>query len=132
MGPLEFILLFILGVVIGGVLDFIFLKRAKKLKHENQALKSEKEVLTSEIEKLNGDIKHLKERVDFLIYYYGVDVREFSIRENYESFDVVLRMIRMVPYREENIPIKRFYFKNDFEYAKSCAQKLLDALNSTN
>ena len=127
---LKIILFFTFGFGMGAiVLYFISSKREKKLKLEK---KLEKEELISEIEKLNGDIKHLKERVDFLIYYYGVDVREFSIRENYESFDVVLRILQIVPYREENIPIKRFYFKNDMEYAKLCAQELLDALNSTN
>lgn len=124
------VLLFTFGFGMGAmVLYFISSKREKNLKLEKEELKEE---LISEIEKLNGDIKHLKERVDFLIYYYGVDIREFNIRENYESFDVVLRMIRMVPYREENIPIKRFYFKDDIEYAKLCAQELLDELNSTN
>ena len=125
--------LFIFGFVIGFVvLYFISSKREKKLKLEKEELISEKEKLISEIEKLNGDIKHLKERVDFLIYYYGVDVREFSIRENYKSFDVVLRILQTVPYREENIPIKRFYFKDDIEYAKLCAQELLNELNNNN
>lgn len=124
------LLLFVFGFGMGAiVLYFISSKREEKLKLEK---KLEKEELISENEKLNGDIKHLKERVDFLIYYYGVDVREFSIRENYESFDVVLRIIRMVPYREENIPIKRFYFKDDMEYAKLCAQELLNELNNNN
>lgn len=120
------LLLFAFGFGMGAiVLDFISSKREKKLK-------SEKEELISENEKLNGDIKHLKEKLGFYIYYLAADAREFSIRENYESFDVVLRILQFGPYREENIPIKRFYFKNDMEYAKLCAQELLDALNSTN
>lgn len=118
--------LFIFGFVIGFVvLYFISSKQEKKLKLE-------KEELISEIEKLNGDIKHLKERLGFYIYNLVGDTREFSIRENYESFDVVLRILQIVPYREENIPIKRFYFKDDIDYAKLCAQELLDALNNNN
>lgn len=123
---LKIILLFTFGFGMGAmVLEFISSKREKKLK-------SEKEALISEIEKLNADIKHLKERLSFFTYNLVGDIREFSIRENYESFDVVLRILKIVPYREENIPIKRFYFKDDIEYAKLCAQELLDELNSTN
>ena len=124
------LLLFVFGFGMGAmVLYFISSKREKKLKLEKEELKEE---LISENEKLNGDIKHLKERLGFYIYNLVGDTREFSIRENYESFDVVLRILQIVPYREENIPIKRFYFKDDFEYAKLCAQELLDELNSTN
>lgn len=120
------VLLFTFGFGIGAmVLYFISSKREKKLKLE-------KEELISEIEKLNGDIKHLKERLGFCIYNLVGDTREFSIRENYESFDVVLRILQIVPYREENIPIKRFYFKDDMEYALLCAQELLDELNKIN
>lgn len=123
---LKIILLFTFGFGMGMlVLEFISSKQEKKLKLE-------KEELISEIEKLNGDIKHLKERLGFCIYNLVGDTREFSIRENYESFDVVLRILQIVPYREENIPIKRFYFKDDMEYAKLCAQELLDELNSAN
>jgi hypothetical protein len=123
---LKIILLFAFGFGMGAmVLYFISSKREKKLKLE-------KEELISEIEKLNGDIKYLKERLSFYTYNLVGDTREFSIRENYESFDVVLRILKIVPYREENIPIKRFYFKDDIEYAKLCAQELLNELNSTN
>jgi hypothetical protein len=123
---LKIILLVAFGFGMGAMFfEFIFSKREKKLKLE-------KEELISENEKLNGDIKHLKERLSFYTYNLVGDTREFSIRENYESFDVVLRILKIVPYREENIPIKRFYFKDDVEYAKLCAQELLDALNSTN
>lgn len=127
------LLLFVFGFGMGAiVLYFISSKREKKLKLEKEELISENEKLISENEKLNGDIKHLKERLGFCIYNLVGDAREFSIRENYKSFDVVLRILQTVPYREENIPIKRFYFKDDIEYAKLCAQELLDALNSTN
>lgn len=120
------LLLFVFGFGMGAmILDFISSKREKKLK-------SEKEELISENKKLNEDIKHLKERLGFCIYNLVGDAREFSIRENYKSFDVVLRILQTVPYREENIPIKRFYFKDDIEYAKLCAQELLDELNSKN
>lgn len=120
------LLLFVFGFGMGAmVLEFISSKREKKLK-------SEKEELISEIEKLNGDVEHLKERLGFLIYYFAGDTREFTIIENYKSYDVVLRIRRFGPYREENIPIKRFYFKNDIEHAELCAQKLLDELNNTN
>ena len=124
------LLLFVFGFGMGAiVLYFISSKREKKLKLEK---KLEKEELISEIEKLNGDIKHLKERLGFCIYNLVGDTREFIIRENYESFDVVLRILQIVPYREENIPIKRFYFKDDIEYAKLCAQELLNELNNKN
>jgi type III secretory pathway component EscU len=123
---LKIILLFAFGFGMGFmVFDFIFSKREKKLKLE-------KEELISEIEKTNGDIKHLKERLSIHTYYFAADAREYKIIENYDSFEVVLKIVTIPPYREENIPIKRFYFKNDIEHAKSCAQKLLDALNSTN
>lgn len=123
---LKIILLFTFGFGMGFmVFDFIFSKREKKLK-------SEKEALISEIEKLNGDIKHLKERLSVHTYYFAADAREFKIIENYDSFDVVLKLAIIPPYREESVPIKRFYFKNDIEYAKLCAQELLDELNNTN
>lgn len=116
--------LFIFGFGMGAIiLKCISSKREYKIR-------TEKEELISEIEKLNGDIKHLKERLGFYIYNLVGDTREFSIRENYESFDVVLRILQIVPYREENIPIKRFYFKDDIEYAKLCAQELLNELNN--
>ena len=126
---MEFLLV-ILGFIFGFVIGAVVLKSIFSKKEEK--LKLEKEELISEIEKLNGDIKHLKERLGFYIYNLVGDTREFIIRENYESFDVVLRILQTVPYREENIPIKRFYFKDDMEYAKLCAQELLDELNSKN
>lgn len=120
------LLLFVFGFGMGAmVLYFISSKKEEKLELE-------KVELISRIEKLNGDIIHLKERFGFCIYNLVGDAREFSIRENYKSFDVVLRILQTVPYREENIPIKRFYFKDDMEYAKLCAQELLDELNSKN
>ena len=123
---LKIILLFTFGFGMGAiVLYFISSKREKKLKLE-------KEEIISEIEKLNGDIKHLKERLSVYIYYFAADAREFKIIENFDSFDIVLEIVRVVPFRVENFPIKRFYFKDDIEYAKLCAQELLDALNSTN
>lgn len=123
---LKSILCFLIGYGIGFItLDFISSKREKKLKLE-------KEELISEIEKLNGDIKHLKERLSVHTYYFAADAREFKIIENFDSFDVVLKLAVIPPYREESVPIKRFYFRDDFEYAKLCAQELLDALNSTN
>lgn len=102
------------------------------LLNKKKKLKLEKEELISENEKLNADIKYLKERLGFYIYNLVEDTREFIIRENYDSFDVVLRILQIVPYREENIPIKRFYFKDDIEYAKLCAQELLNELNNNN
>ena len=123
---LEFILCFTFGFGMGAVvLKFISSKREKKLKLE-------KEELISEIEKLNGDIKHLKKRLSVYTYYFAADAREFKIIENFDSFDVVLKLVVIPPYREESVLIKRFYFKNDFEYAKLCAQELLDELNNTN
>ena len=123
---LEFILCFIFGFGIGAIiLKYISSKREYKIR-------TEKEKLISENEKLNEDIKHFKERLGFYIYNLVGDTREFSIRENHESFDVVLRILQIVPYREEIIPIKRFYFKDDIEYAKLCAQELLNELNNTN
>lgn len=123
---LKIILLFTFGFGMGAmVLYFISSKREKKLKLE-------KEELISENEKLNGDIKHLKERLSIHTYYFAADAREFKIIENYDSFDVVLKLAIIPPYREESVPIKRFYFKDDFEYAKLCAQELLNELNNTN
>lgn len=120
------VLLFTFGFGMGAmILYFISSKREKKLKLE-------KEELISEIEKLNGDIKHLKERLGFYIYNLAGDKRQFSIREHSDSFDVVLRILQITPYREEVIPIKRFYFRDDIEYAKLCAQELLNELNNTN
>jgi hypothetical protein len=120
------LILFAFGFGIGAlVLYFISSKREKKLKLE-------KEELISEIEKLNGDIKHLKERLSVYKYYFAADVREFKIIENFDSFDVVLKLAVIPPYREESVLIKRFYFKDDIEYAKLCAQELLNELNSTN
>ena len=122
---IEF-LLFAFGFGIGAlVLDFISSKREKKLKLE-------KEELISEIKKLYGDIKYLKEKLNIYKYYYAVDVREFKIIENSDSFDIVLRLVRINPYCDDDVLIKRFYFKDDMEYAKLCAQELLDALNNTN
>jgi hypothetical protein len=122
---LKIILLFAFGFGMGAMFfEFIFSKREKKLKLE-------KEELISEIEKLNADIKHLKDRLSIHTYFFAADAREFKIIENFESFDVVLKLVTIPPYREETVPIKRFYFKNDIEHAKSCAQELLDALNST-
>ena len=123
---LKIILLFAIGFGMGAMFfAFIFSKREKKIK-------SEKEALISEIEKLNGDIKYLKERLSVYRYYFAADAREFKIIENFDSFDVVLKLVVIPPYREESVLIKRFYFKNDFEYAKLCAQELLDELNNTN
>jgi hypothetical protein len=123
---LKIILLFTFGFGMGAmVLEFISSKREQKLKLE-------KEELISEIEKLNGDIKHLKERLSVYTYYFAADAREFKIIENFNSFDVVLKLCVIPPYREESVPIKRFYFKDDIEYARLCAQELLDALNNTN
>jgi hypothetical protein len=123
---LKIILLFTFGFGMGTlVLEFISSKREKKLKLE-------KEELISENEKLNGDIKYLTKRLNFYTYYFAADAREFKIIENYDSFDVVLKLCVISPYREESVPIKRFYFKDDMEYAKLCAQELLDALNNTN
>lgn len=123
---LKIILLFAIGFGMGAMFfEFIFSKREKKLK-------SEKEELISEIEKLNGDIKHLKERLSIHTYYFAADAREFKIIENFDSFDVVLKLAVIPPYREESVPIKRFYFRDDIEYAKLCAQELLNELNNTN
>ena len=126
---IEFLLVtlcFIFGVLMGAIIiKYISSKREYKIR-------TEKEKLISENEKLNDDIKYLKERLGFYIYNLVGDTREFNIRENYESFDVVLRILQIVPYREENIVIKRFYFKDDIEYAKLCAQELLNELNNTN
>lgn len=121
------LLLFVLGFGMDAmVLYFIFSKREKKLKLE-------KEELISENEKLNGDIKHLKERLGFYIYNLVGDTREFKLIENDDSFDIILSLFRIsVPFREENVLIKRFYFKGDFDYAKLCAQELLNELNNTN
>lgn len=120
------LLLFIFGFGIGTlVLDFISSKREKKLKLE-------KEELISEIKKLYEDIKYLKEKLQIYKYYYAVDVREFKIIENSNSFDIVLRLVRINPYCDDDVLIKRFYFKDDMEYAKLCAQELLDTLNNTN
>ena len=120
------LLLFVFGFGIGAiVLYFISSKKEEKLELE-------KVELISRIEKLNGDIIHLKERLGFCIYNLVGDAREYKIIENFDSFDIVLEIVRVVPFRVENFPIKRFYFKDDIEYAKLCAQELLDALNSTN
>lgn len=118
--------LFIFGFGVGAlILELIFFKKIKDLKLE-------KEGLMTEIKTLNADIKHLKERLSIYIHYFAADAREFKIIENFDSFDVVLKIIRIIPYKEEDILIKRFYFKDDIEYAKLCAQELLDALNNTN
>ena len=118
--------LFIFGFVIGFVvLYFISSKKEEKLELE-------KVELISRIEKLNGDIIHLKERLSVYTYYFAADAREFKIIENFDSFDIVLEIVRVVPFKVENFPIKRFYFKDDMEYAKLCAQELLDELNSKN
>lgn len=99
------LLLFTFGFGMGVmVLYFISSKREKKLK-------SEKEALISEIEKLNMDIKHLKERLSFYTHNLVEDIREFSIRENYKSFDIVLRIIRIAPYREETFLLNAFILK---------------------
>lgn len=123
---LKIILLVVFGFGIGAmVLYFISSKKEEKLELE-------KVELISRIEKLNGDIIHLKERLSVYIYYFAADAREFKIIENFDSFDIVLEIIRVVPFRVENFTIKRFYFKDDIEYAKLCAQELLDELNSKN
>lgn len=120
------LLLFVFGLGIGAlILDFISSKREKKLKLE-------KEELISEIKKLYEDINYLKEKLQIYKYYYAVDVREFKIIENSDSFDIVLRLVRINPYCDDDVLIKRFYFKDDMEYAKLCAQELLDTLNNTN
>lgn len=123
---LKIILCFTIGFGIGAIFfEFIFSKQEKKFKLE-------KEELISEIEKLNGDIKHLKEKLSVYTYYFAADAREFKIIENFDSFDVVLEIVRVVPFKIENFPIKRFYFKDDMEYAKLCAQELLNELNNKN
>lgn len=121
------LLLFTFGFGMGFmVFDFIFSKREKKLNLEKKSL-------ISEIEKLNRNIKHLTGRLSFYTCYFAADIREFKIIENDDSFDIILSLVRAsVPFREENVLIKRFYFKNDFDYAKLCAQELLNKLNSTN
>ena len=112
---LEFILCFTFGFGMGAlVLEYISSKHEKKLKLE-------KKELISQIENLNGDIRYLKERFSVYRYYFAADAREFKIIENFDSFDVVLKLVVIPPYREESVLIKRFYFKNDFEYAKLCA-----------
>ena len=123
---LKIILLFSIGFGMGFmVFDFIFSKREKKLELE-------KVELISRIEKLNRDIIHLKERLSVYRYYFAADAREFKIIENFDSFDIVLKLCVIPPYRKESVPIKRFYFKDDIEYAKLCAQELLNELNSAN
>ena len=123
---LKSILCFLIGYGIGFMtMDFISSKREKKLKLE-------KEELISENKKLNADIKHLKGRLSVYTCYFAADAREFKIIENFDSFDIVLRLVVIPPYREENILIKRFYFNNDIEYARLCAQELLDELNNSN
>lgn len=124
------LLLFVFGFGMGAiVLYFISSKREKKLKLEK---KLEKEELISEIEKLNANIKNLKDRLYVYRYYFAADAREFKIIENDDSFDVILRLVTIPPYREDSVLIKRFYFNDDEEYAMLCAQELLDVLNSTN
>lgn len=123
---LKIILLFAFGFGMGAMFfEFIFSKKEKKLK-------SEKEELISEIEKLNANIKNLKDRLYVYKYYFAADAREFKIIENDDSFDVVLRLVTIPPYREDSVLIKRFYFKDDVEYALLCAQELLNELNNTN
>ena len=126
---MEFLLVtlcFLFGFVIGAVvLKSIPSKKEKKLELE-------KVELISRIEKLNKDIIYLKGRLSFYQCHFAMDVREFKIIENFESFDIVLRLVGIIPYKEESILIKRFYFRNDIEYAKLCAQELLDELNNTN
>lgn len=123
---LKIILLFSIGFGMGAIFfEFIFSKREKKLNHE-------KEVLIQRIETLNEDVRHLKKRISFYTCYSAGDIRQFSIREYPDSFDVILKIIRIAPYREETIVIKHFYIKDDIEYAKLCAQELLDELNKIN
>lgn len=130
---LKIILLFTFGFGMGAmVLEFISSKREKKLKLENEALKLEKEELISENEKLNANIKNLKDRLYVYRYYFAADAREFKIIENDDSFDVILRLVTIPPYREDSVLIKRFYFKDDEEYAMLCAQELLNELNNNN
>jgi hypothetical protein len=122
---LKIILLFAFGFGIGAmVLYFISSKKEEKLELE-------KVELISRIEKLNGDIKHLKDRLYVYRYYFDADAREFKIIENDDSFDIVLRLVTIPPFSEENVLIKRFYFKDDEEYAMLCAQELLNELNNT-
>lgn len=109
-------------------MEKLLIKILQKFKYVKD-LKSLIDSYKCEIKELSEDIKHLKERLGFYIYNLVGDTREFIIRENYESFDVVLRILQIVPYREENIPIKRFYFRDDPEYAELCAKELLDKLN---
>ena len=94
-----------------------------------KVLKSLIDSYKCELKKLNGDIEHLTERLRFYTYYFAADAREFKIIENFDSFDIVLEIVRAVPFRVENFPIKRFYFRDDIDYAKLCAQELLDKLN---
>lgn len=122
------LLLFVFGFGMGAmVLEFISSKREKKLKLEK---KLEKEELISEIEKLNAIIKNLKDRLYVYRYYFAADAREFKIIENDDSFDVILRLVTFPPFREDSVLIKRFYFKDDEEYAMLCAQELLNELNN--
>ena len=123
---LNFILCFTFGFGIGTIiLKYISSKREYKIR-------TEKEKLISENEKLNEDIKHLKERISFYTCNFAENIRQFSIRKYNDSFDVILKVIKIAPYREEVILIKRFYFKDDIEYAQLCAQELLNELNNTN
>ena len=122
------LLLFVFGFGMGAmVLEFISSKREKKLKLEK---KLEKEELISEIEKLNAIIKNLKDRLYVYRYYFAADAREFKIIENDDSFDVILRLVTFPPFREDSVLIKRFYFKDDEEYAMLCAQELLNELKN--
>lgn len=123
---LKIILCFTFGFGMGFmVFDFIFSKREKKLNLEKKSL-------ISEIEKLNRDIKHLTGRLHVYSYYFAADAREFKLIENDDSFDVALKLVTIPPYREETVLIKRFYFRDDIDYAKLCAQELLDTLNNKN
>lgn len=120
------LLLFAFGFGMGAmVLYFISSKKEEKLELE-------KVELISRIEKLNGDIIHLKDRLYVYRYYFAADAREFKIIENDDSFDVILRLVTIPPYREDSVLIKRFYFKDDEEYAMLCAQELLNELNNNN
>lgn len=120
------LLLFAFGFGMGAmVLYFISSKKEEKLELE-------KVELISRIEKLNGDIINLKDRLYVYKYYFAADAREFKIIENDDSFDVILRLVTFPDYREDSVLIKRFYFKDDEEYAMLCAQELLNELNNNN
>lgn len=109
-------------------MEKLLIKILQKFKYVKD-LKSLIDSYKCELKELSEDIKHLKERLSVYRYYFAADAREFKMIENFDSFDVVLRLVTISPYREESVLIKRYYFKDDVEYALLCAQELLDKLN---